>query len=266
MLILLPPSERKAPAARRRAPLDLASLHHPGLTGQRERTLRAAAAVSAGADALAVLGVGVGAAADVARNVAWATEPAHPAGALFTGVLYDALGLPSLDAGARRRAHAAVRVVSAAYGLLHLRDAVPAHRLSMGTSLPGLGPLAAAWRPHLAGELDQLVAAGTVVVDVRSAVYASAWMSPHAHVGQVVQVAVINMSASGTRTVVSHAAKHARGLLVRHLVTRGGRWPRSVDAVADAASEAFEVELDPPVPGRPRRLTLVLRPGWVPRA
>ena len=266
MLILLPPSERKAPAPRRRAALDLASLHHPGLNAQRERTLRAAAAASAGTDALAVLGVGASAAEDVARNVAWASEPAHPAGALFTGVLYDALGLPSLDAAARRRARATVRVVSAAYGLLHLSDAVPAHRLSMGTSLPGLGPLATAWRPHLAIELDPLVVAGTVVVDVRSAAYVPAWTAPRACVGQVVQVAVINVGACDARTVVSHAAKHARGLLVRHLVTRGGRWPRSVDAVADAASEAFEVELDPPVPGRPRRLTVVLRPGQAPRA
>ena len=209
--------------------------------------------------------MGAGAAADVARNVAWATEPAHPAEALFTGVLYDALDLPSLDAPARRRAHAAVRVVSAAYGLLHLRDAVPAHHLSMGTSLPGIGPLAAAWRPHLAAELAPVVAAGAVVVDVRPAAYVSAWAAPRAHRHHVVQVSVINVGPPGARTVVSHAAKHARGLLVRHLLTRGGRSPCDVDAVAAAASEAFDVELDPPVPGRPRRLTVVLRPEPGPR-
>lgn len=258
MLILLPPSERKEPAPRRRPPLDLAALHHPGLTGQREVVLRAAAAVSAGDDALAVLAVGAGALDDVARNMSWASEPAHPAAALFTGVLFDALDVASLDAVARRRAHAAVRVVSAAYGLLHLRDAVPAHRLSMGSALPGVGSLAAAWRPHLAAELDPMVAGGEVVVDARSAAYAAAWAPPREHAHRLVAVGVVSLAPSGARTVVSHAAKHARGLLARHLVTRGGRAPRDVEAVAAAAAETFTVELDDPVPGRPQRLTLVL--------
>lgn len=258
MLILLPPSERKAPAPRRRGPLDLAALHHPGLSGQRENVLRAAAAVSARDDALAVLGAGAGARGDVARNVGWATEPAHPAAALYTGVLFDALDVAGLDAASRRRAHGAVRVVSAAYGLLHLRDAVPAHRLSMSGALPGLGSLAAAWRPHLAAELDPLVAAGEVVVDARSAPYAAAWAPPREHAHRLVAVSVVSQAPSGARTVVSHAAKHARGLLARHLVARGGRALRDVEAVAAAAAEAFTVELDDPAPGRSRRLTLVL--------
>jgi uncharacterized protein len=61
------------------------------------------------------------------------------------------------------------------------------------------------------------------------------------------------------RTVVSHDAKRTRGELARHLLLRRRREPDSPEALAAAASEAFEVELSPAVPGRVRHLDVVLR-------
>ena len=43
--------------------------------------------------------------------------------------------------------------------------------------------------------------------------------------------------------VVSHTAKHARGVLARHLLVRGARVPRSPRGLAEAAAERFDVEL-----------------------
>ncbi len=259
MLVLLPPSERKLPA-RRGSPLDLAALTHPALSTHRRAVLEALAEVSGRPDAAALLGVGRSTAPEVGANTRWASEPAREAGSLFTGVLYDALGLASMESAARRRATGSVRVVSAAYGLLGLRDRVPAHRLAMGTDLPGIGPLARSWRPLLSAELDPLTAAdGQVVLDARSAAYAAAWRPPRALADRVVEVAVVVAGPGGDRTVVSHHAKHARGLLARHLLESGPA-PRSVDALAERAARAFTVEMDDARPGRQRRLTVVLRP------
>jgi len=74
----------------------------------------------------------------------------------------------------------------------------------------------------------------------------------------VVTVAVAT-ERDGARTVVSHAAKHIRGLIVRHLLERAGPAPRTAEALTAAAAERFTVELGPRQPGRPRAMTVVLR-------
>lgn len=262
MLLLLPPSERKLPAraGRASAPVDLASLSWPELAAARERVLEAAAAVS---DDPAALGVSASLADEVARNGRWRTEPAHAAAKVFTGVLFEALGLASLPKAAAARAAERVLVVSAAYGLLRPVDRVPAHRLSMGTDLPGVGGLAAHWRPHLAPLLDALVGEpGQVVLDCRSAAYAAAWKPSRNLAEKVVAVRVFRETPGPdgpVRTVVSHDAKRTRGELARHLLLRRKKEPDSPGSLAAAAAEAFEVELVPPTPGRVRHLDVVLR-------
>lgn len=95
-------------------------------------------------------------------------------------------------------------------------DRIPAYRLSMGTQLPPLGALAPSWRPHLAAALD-VRATGDVVIDCRSAPYAAAWKVP----AEAEHVAVrVLRELDGKRSVVSHNAKHTRGVLTGHLLTR----------------------------------------------
>ena len=230
MLVLLPPSESKWAGPPRGAPVDLGSLSSPGLNPARERVLDALVDLSARPDAPALLGAGAGLAGVVRANTTLRTRPAAPAARVYTGVLHDALDLPSLPAAAARR----VLVVSALWGVLSPRDRVPAYRLSMGTDLPGVGPLAAFWRPHLAAALQP---AG-LVVDCRSAAYAAAWVPEADTAGRTVAVRVLRDGR-----VVSHAAKHTRGLLARHLLTRGGRPPRTPAALLDATVEAFGAKL-----------------------
>ena len=238
MLVVLPPSETKAPDPRRGAPVDLAALSAPSLAPARERVLDALAAVSVRPDALEVLGAGPALAAAVAANAHLRTRPAVPAARLYRGVLFDALDLPSLPAAAQRR----VLLVSALWGALTPRDRVPGYRLSMGTDLPGTGPLAAFWRPHLDAALEP---AG-LVVDCRSAAYAAAWQPRPA---VLERTAAVRVSRDGR--VVSHSAKHTRGLVARHLLTRPGRAPRTPGQLLDAVAEAFEARLHPPQrPGR----------------
>ena len=254
--MLLPPSEGKA-ARRRGAPVDLAALSFGALSPAREQVLGALTAASAADDALAVLGVGPSLSADVERNTRWRSEPALPVAALYSGVLYDALGLATLPAGAKRRAASRLLVVSAAWGVLRPGDKVPPYRLSMDVALPGTGALAAFWRPHLRAVLDD-EADGRLVVDCRSTTYAAAWRPRGDAAARSVAVRVLQ-DAAGRRTVVSHMAKHTRGLVARHLVTRPGRDPRTPEQLADAVAEAFEVELGAPHADGSRVLDVVVR-------
>lgn len=259
MLVLLPPSEGKTPAPPDAAPVDLSRLAHPSLTPVRERVLDALTAVSAGPDACDVLGVSPGLAPEVARNTTLRTAPAARASRVYTGVLYGAAALDTLSPAARARAVASVRVVSALWGVLTVDDAVPAYRLSMGTDLPGVGPLAAAWRGPL-GDALGADADGDLVVDCRSAAYRAAWTPPAG--ARWVDVRVLR-EVDGRRSVVSHHAKHTRGVLTRHLVTRRGRAPRDADELAHAASALVgdalhAVELGPAPRRGARTLSLVV--------
>ncbi|GAB3598474.1 peroxide stress protein YaaA [Angustibacter peucedani] len=256
MLVLLPPSEGKTRPGTRRSPVDLPRLGWPELTAAREQVLDALAAASAGPDALDVLGVGASLADDVAANTRLRSAPAAPAGEVYSGVLYDALGLASLTATARRRANRRLVVVSALWGAVRMTDRIPAYRLAMGVSLPGVGPLATFWRPRL----DQPLAAAAgrgLVVDCRSSTYQAAWTPPAGLARRTVAVRVLS-EVDGRRTVVSHMAKHTRGLVTRHLLERDDE-PRSAAALASAVGEAFRCELvAPPRPGRPWTLDVVV--------
>jgi len=253
VLILLPPSEGKAVGSRRR-PLDLSTLSFPELTATRERVLDALAAASARRDALQVLDAPRGAGDRVAANVEVRTAPTLRAADLYTGVLYDALGLGTLDPAARRRAGRRLVVVSALFGALRPGDRVPSYRLSMDVDLPGVGPLAAAWRPVLEEVLP--VAAGRgLVVDLRSSTYVAAWRPTGRVAERTVAVHVVR-DGPGGRTAVSHMAKHTRGLVARHLLETGAD-PSTPEGLVDALAPAFAATIDAPRPGRPRRLEVV---------
>jgi cytoplasmic iron level regulating protein YaaA (DUF328/UPF0246 family) len=258
VLLLLPPSEGKT-APSRGPVLDLDALSSPSLTPLRRKVLDALAEVSARPDATALLGVGAGLADEVARNVGLLSAPTAPAARVYTGVLHAAAGLGRLTPAQRRRAQESVRILSGLWGAVAPGDAIPAYRLSMGTDLPGVGPLAAAWRGPLAAELDAR-AEGDLIVDARSAAYLAAWHPPRGSDWVTVRV---EREQAGARQVVSHNAKHTRGVLARHLLTRRTRPPRTADELARAAAELagtelLAVELGPAVARGARTLTLVV--------
>ncbi|MFI5732873.1 YaaA family protein [Kribbella sp. NPDC051587] len=242
-LILLPPSEGKTGRSRGRA-VDFESLSFPELNPVREQVLETLAKVSASQDAYGVLGVGASLQPEVDRNTRWRTEPAVPVSELYSGVLYDALGYSTLSAGSKRRAGSRLLVVSAAWGALRLADRVPPYRLSMGTTLPGHGPLAGVWREPLAAALAE---ADGVIVDCRSSTYVAAWRPSGERASKWVSVNVVRERA-GVRTVVSHMAKHTRGLVARHLV-ESGKDPGTPKALHKLISERWNAEITPAAAG-----------------
>jgi cytoplasmic iron level regulating protein YaaA (DUF328/UPF0246 family) len=254
VLVLLPPSESKALPAARGRPVDLDALSFPDLGPTRARVLDALVAVSAGPDAVRRLGAGESLAADVARNSRLRTLPARPALEVYTGVLYDALGWPSLSASARRRGAARLVVVSALWGALRPGDRVPPYRLNMCGEL-GLGSLTQLWRPTLGPALEE--AARGLVVDCRSGDYVAAWPPSGDIARRTVAIRVLQEGRIG-RTVVSHAAKHTRGEVTRHLLETGAD-PARPQGLARVLGERWTVELvPPPRPGKPWTLDVVL--------
>lgn len=257
MLILLPPSEGKTPAAT--GPVfDPNLLHFPELNDARKQVLAALAEASTAEDAHTVLGVGSSLAAEVHRNTVLAEQPCAPAHRIYTGVLYDALGYASLTAAQQRKADDAVVVISGLWGALGFADPIPAYRLSMAVKLPETGKLAAFWKKHLAEVLADH-ARGQLVVDCRSSTYAAAWAPEPAAAASVNVFQVRN----GKRTVVSHFAKHTRGELARHLLSRTGTDPQTPEQLLAAASEKWEAELVPATARKPYQLNIIL-PGQAP--
>lgn len=230
MLVLLPPSEGKY-APRRGAPLDLDALRSPGLGPARRRVLDALVAVCRDDPdaAAAALDLGPTQRDLVSRNAGLAAAPTARADRVYTGVLYDALDLASLDAGAKRRAGRRVAVVSALLGLVAPGDRIPAYRLSGQSVLPGLGPVAGVWREALGPAVRDALGAG-LLVDLRSSAYAAFWRPEPDLAGRTATVRVLH-EQDGRRSVVSHFNKATKGRIVRALLEHGAD-PRTPAALA----------------------------------
>lgn len=175
VLVLLPPSEGKAPSGRG-APLKPESLSLPGLAEARQAVFEELVELCAADEEKAreVLGLSEGLRGEVAKNTELRTAGARPAGEIYTGVLYDALDLASLDTAAKRRAARSLLVFSGLWGAVRVTDRIPSYRCSMGVKLPGLGALGSHWRAPMASVLPE-VAGNGLVLDLRSSAYTAAW-------------------------------------------------------------------------------------------
>ncbi|MFF0554869.1 peroxide stress protein YaaA [Streptomyces sp. NPDC004266] len=218
MLVLLPPSEGKASSGRG-APLKPESLSLPGLAEARAAVLDELVELCAADEEKAreVLGLSEGLRGEVAKNAELRTAGARPAGEIYTGVLYDALGLATLDAPALERAGSSLLVFSGLWGAVRVTDRIPSYRCSMGVKLPGLGALGAHWRGAMVSVLPEAAGDG-LVLDLRSSAYASAW-KPKGEVAA--RTATVRVLHAPTRKVVSHFNKATKGRIVRSLLEAG---------------------------------------------
>jgi cytoplasmic iron level regulating protein YaaA (DUF328/UPF0246 family) len=212
--ILLPPSEGKTfPSS---GPvLNLQQLSYPELTAARCQVLEALIEVSARDDAAEILKVGKRIMPEVVAQRDIIDMPCAPAREIYTGVLYQAAQLHSNDD---------VMIFSGLFGVTTAEDLIPAYRLSMNTSLPRIGSLKTFWRRELAKAgfdrtnankqhcdiASKHIDSDTITtVDMRSGGYqvTAAW-------GQWWDLRVLDSRGK----VITHAAKHYRGLLTRALL------------------------------------------------
>ncbi|GAA4921725.1 peroxide stress protein YaaA [Streptomyces coeruleoprunus] len=248
MLVLLPPSEGKASSGPGE-PLDPGSLSLPGLAGARAAVLTELVELCAADEdkAREVLGLSEGLRGEVAKNAELRTAGARPAGEVYTGVLYDALGLATLDAAARERARDALLVFSGLWGAVRVDDRIPSYRCSMGVKLPGLGALGAYWRGPMAEVMPEAAGDG-LVLDLRSAAYAAAW-KPKGAVAE--RTATVRVLHAPTRKVVSHFNKATKGRIVRSLLSAGAAPASPGELVTALRDLGYVVEGE--APGRAGR-------------
>jgi uncharacterized protein len=246
VLVLLPPSETKAPGGGGPA-LDLAALTAADeLTGVRTELIEALVKLADDVPTCRrALGLSAKQDDEIARNAALWTSPTMPAIERYTGVLYDALAVRTLTKAQRARASRRLAVGSALFGLVGADDPVPAYRLSADSALPGLPGLRALWRPALA---PVLAAVEGLVVDLRSGSYAQLAPVPGA-----VTVQVLSERPDGSRSVVSHFNKAHKGRLARLLATTRAEPADAARLVALLRRSGWRVER-----GGPTALSLVV--------
>ncbi|MEU9256077.1 peroxide stress protein YaaA [Streptomyces sp. NPDC048270] len=254
MLVLLPPSEGKA-AGGSGAPLEPQSLSLPGLAEARAGVLEELVELCAADELKAreVLGLSEGLRGEVAKNAELRSAAARPAGEIYTGVLYDALGLADLTPEARALAEESLLVFSGLWGAVRITDRIPSYRCSMGVKLPGCGALGAYWRGPMAQVLPAVAGQG-LVLDLRSAAYASAWKPKGEVAGRTATVRVLHsqvVDGVEKRSVVSHFNKATKGRLVRDLLLAGAAPASPSELVGALRDLGYVVEAE--APGKPGR-------------
>lgn len=226
-LILLPPSEGKAPEGDG-PPWEPGTMRVGGLDDRRR-------------EVLAALG----------DDHAVHRAPTLPAIERYTGVLYKELDAATITGAAKRRLNANVLVVSGLWGLVAPKDPIPDYRLKMSASVPPLGKLSTWWRPAVTAELAER-AGGAVVWDLLPNEHAAAidW----AAIRPRRRVTATFLDRNG-RTV-SHWNKLLKGSIVRWLVEGGD--PDPLGLVDFDHPQGYRLDLAASAIGD-RRAELILR-------
>lgn len=234
------------------------------------------------ADAAQIFKLGPKNAHEISQNLEIYDAPALAAWQLYDGVLYEAAkfaqifsygacaqdgqGQADQSQGLQRQLEELTLVFSALFGPVRLTDLITPHRLSGSVKLPGQGSVASIWSKALKELLTQQLS-GHVVVDLRSAEYGAMYRPTRGSDCLLLNIGVAKVNpATGKRSVVSHWAKHTRGLLAGALLraVAGGQLAASdgdVDEILQVAAGlegVKEVEITPLDARGHAKVTLVL--------
>lgn len=252
------------------------------------------------ADAAQIFKLGPKNAHEISQNLEIYDAPALAAWQLYDGVLYEAAKFAQIfsygacaqdgqgqgqgnqpqgsgqgqggqsqadqSQGLQRQLEELTLVFSALFGPVRLTDLITPHRLSGSVKLPGQGSVASIWSKALKELLTQQLS-GHVVVDLRSAEYGAMYRPARGGECLTLNIAVAKVNpATGKRSVVSHWAKHTRGLLAGALLraVAGGQLAASdgdVDEILQVAAGlegVREVEITPLDARGQAKVTLVL--------
>lgn len=250
MRILLPPSAGKTTKESTNH-LQLEKLwQEEHLTQTRRQLIDDVQNTALLADAAQIFKLGPKNAHEISQNLEVYDAPALAAWQLYDGVLYEAAkfaqifssGEPSQGSqgqgnqpqGDQRQLEELTLVFSALFGPVRLTDLITPHRLSGSVKLPGQGSVASIWSKALKELLAQQLS-GHVVVDLRSAEYGAMYRPTRGSDCLLLNIGVAKVDpATGKRSVVSHWAKHTRGLLAGTLL----------EAVAGAQLSGSEGDVD----------------------
>ncbi len=242
-VLLIPPSEGKSPGGDG-PPVDWGAGRFGHLADHRLRVRDAVLrAVRRRADAQALLGV-TGPHLDRALRE-WREldmAPTMAAAARYSGVVWGALDIPSLESPARRRAMSRIVVPSGAWGLVAAGDAIPAYRLKMAARLGALGRLSAWWRPLIGPALAARAGRGAVI-DLLPREHAAAIDPAVLRPGALVRVQILEPGPAGR--AVGHVGKALKGRLARAILQADARTADDVAQLAVDGLGGVDVVHDP---------------------
>lgn len=300
MRILLPPSAGKTTKESTNH-LQLEKLwQEEHLTQTRRQLIDDVQNTALLADAAQIFKLGPKNAHEISQNLEVYDAPALAAWQLYDGVLYEAAKFAQIfsygacaqdgqgqgqgnqpqgsgqgqggqsqadqSQGLQHQLEELTLVFSALFGPVRLTDLITPHRLSGSVKLPGQGSVASIWSKALKELLTQQLS-GHVVVDLRSAEYGAMYRPARGGECLTLNIAVAKVNpATGKRSVVSHWAKHTRGLLAGALLraVAGGQLAASdgdVDEILQVAAGlegVKEVEITPLDARGQAKVTLVL--------
>lgn len=250
MIILLPPSSGKT-APTSGPSLDLSSLLFGSeLTACREELIKDLHQVCSQADAAQVLKIGPNTVSDIADNLDIYEAPTTTALNLYTGVLFEAAKFnQTLENATAENSQSTVAlpadilnseimIFSGLWGVVRPHDFLPNYRLSASVKLPAIGTVSTYWKQQLNPLLNATLK-DQIVIDCRSGEYRKMWTPSAKHPCELLQVVVQREDLrTGKRSVVSHNAKHMRGILAGALFEQRAHGKLSEDV---SASQIVEI-------------------------
>jgi len=237
-MILLPPSEGKTDGTNKKV-LNLEKLSYLKLTSKRVELLKAVIAMAKGptAKTRSILSISAKQDFEILRDQQLLTAPTGPAWSVYTGVLYDAIGIATLSPTAKAKFEKDNFVVSALFGLISVADLIPAYRLSGDTVVPKIGTLGKFWGSAITNVLGDC---NDFVIDLRSGNYVKLGATPASIADQVVVPRIMQHMPKGPPKVVSHSNKASKGRIVRALAES----PKSISSVDELAKIVAKVSRD----------------------
>jgi cytoplasmic iron level regulating protein YaaA (DUF328/UPF0246 family) len=237
-MILLPPSEGKTDGISKK-PLNVKKLSYPQLTSKREELLAAVVSMAKGptAKTRSILSISAKQDFEILRDQQLLTAPTGPAWSVYTGVLYDAIGIATLSPTAKAKFEKDNFVVSALFGLISVADLIPAYRLSGDTVVPKIGTLGKFWGSAITSALCDC---NDFVIDLRSGNYVKLGATPAAIADQVVVPRIMQHMPKGAPKVVSHSNKASKGRIVCALAES----QKSISSVDELAKIVAKVSRD----------------------
>ncbi|MDB0039337.1 peroxide stress protein YaaA [Actinomycetota bacterium] len=249
MIFLLPPSEGKTPPSKgsKFAPTKLV---FPELREQRVSLMKALENFCTDQPEIAAKALDLGPKQNnlLAINAELMTAHCAPAIKIYTGVLYDHLGYGTLNAPARARADSSILISSALFGFVTPADPIPAYRLSGGSVIPAIGPLAVYWKTALLAALAKNK--HELILDLRSGSYEK--LAPVKYLNQPIVSVKVLTKVNGALKPVAHFNKATKGDLVRAACLFSGKFPTKIDKLGDFFTKlGFTADLDTLTPGIP---------------
>lgn len=250
MIILLPPSSGKTAPTSGPSLVLSSLLFGSKLTTCREELIKDLHQVCSRADAAQVLKIGPNTVSDIADNLDIYEAPTTTALNLYTGVLFEAAKFNQTLENAMTEnpqtttalpadiLNSEIMIFSGLWGVVRPHDLLPNYRLSASVKLPTVSTVATYWKKQLNPLLNAALK-DQVIVDCRSGEYRKMWTPSAKHPCELLQVVVQREDPrTRKRSVVSHNAKHMRGVLAGALFEQRATGKLSEDV---SASQIVEI-------------------------